>query len=139
MIYQVVFWLAKLEYILSPCAAKLQFFTQLLNCLLIREKVANDCKIFSTECVSGQAPKKLILRIIWDFLKPTVNPIPMGLIFNYFRIGLDAPPSKIGPNQARKLLKTVLESSQKMMGCIICTQKVPSTWLKSIKRFFMFF
>ena len=42
----------------------------------------------------------------------------MGLIFNYFRIGLDAPPSKIGPNQARKLLKTVLESSKKSWGVL---------------------
>ena len=55
------------------------------------------------------------------------NPISVGLIFDNFLWGKasDAlPPSKIGPNWARKVLKTVLESSQKIMGGITYTQNV---------------
>ena len=48
------------------------------------------------------------------------NPIPVGLIFYYFLLGwghwMTPPPSKIGPNWARKVLHTVLETSQKIMG-----------------------
>ena len=62
--------------------------------------------------------KKGIMETSGD-VKWFVNPISVGLIFDDF---LCPPPSKIGPNWARKILKTYLESSQKIMGGIIYTQ-----------------
>ena len=58
----------------------------------------------------------------------SINAIPVGLIFDYFLwgwVGIGClPPSKISPNWARKVLKTVLETSQKIMGGIKYTQNV---------------
>ena len=55
-----------------------------------------------------------------------IIPIPVGLISTTFfgGEGLGCPPSKIGPNWARKVLETVFESSQKIIGGIIYTQNV---------------
>ena len=60
--------------------------------------------------------------MFWSF-----NPISVSLIFDNFLGwggGIGCPPSKIGPNWARKVLKTVLESSQKIMGGITHTKNV---------------
>ena len=56
-----------------------------------------------------------------------LSPIPDGPNYQLLSVGggaLDAPTPKIGPNLARKVLKTVLESSQKIMGGNIYTQNV---------------